>query len=72
MRTEGVAFVAPPSDDCLSLSQCVEDLPIQHFVSELAVETFTVAIFQGAPESDVEDLRSCSLEPLAHELSGRF
>ena len=69
---EGVVLNAPAFDDYLSIPEGVKDLSIQHFVSESAVETFTVPILPRAARSDVEGSYACSFEPLAYCLSGEF
>lgn len=69
---EGVVFHSPPLDEYLGLSEGVEDLSIQQFVSEFTVETFTVAVFPGATRFDIEGSYSCSFKPLTYRLRGEF
>ena len=70
--SEGVVFPAPPFNNHLTLPEGVEDLSIKYFVSDFTVETFTVAVFPGAPWFDVEGSYSCSFKPLAYRLGGEF
>ena len=72
VRSEGVVFHSPPLDEYLGLSEGVEDLSIQQFVSQFTVETFTVAVFPGAARFNVEGSYSCSFKPLTYRLGGEF
>ncbi len=72
MWSEGVVFRSPPFYEYLSFLEGEKDLSIEHFVSELAVEALTVAIFPGATGFDVEGSYSCSFKPLAYSLGGEF
>lgn len=72
MWPEGVVFLAPLFDEYLGLPEGEKDLSIEHFVSELAVEALTVAIFPGATGFDVEGSYSCSFKPLTYSLGGEF
>jgi hypothetical protein len=70
--SEGIVFYSPPFDEYLRLPECVKDLSIQQFVSELTVETFTVAVFPGTPWFDIEGSYPCTVKPLAYSLGSEF
>ena len=72
VRSEGVVFHSPPLDEYLGLSEGVEDLLIQQFVSQFTVETFTVAVFPGAARFNVEGPHACICKPLANSRGGEF
>jgi hypothetical protein len=62
---DGVVVPPPPFDKHLRLEECVEDLPLQQFVTELAVETLDVAVPPGRPRLDVERLYADASQPLS-------
>jgi hypothetical protein len=72
MGPEGIVFHSPAFDEYLRLPEGVKDLSIQQFVSELTVETLTVAAFPGAPWFDVDGSYPCSVKPLAYSLGREF
>ena len=49
MRSHAVVVLPPLPGPNLRLLPRVEDLPIQQFVAELAVEALNVAFYHGAP-----------------------
>lgn len=62
MRPDGVIVMSPLFDEHFSLTERVEDFPIQKFIPELAVKAFVVAVLLGAAGLNVE--RS-DIEPVA-------
>jgi hypothetical protein len=70
--SEGVVFLSPSFDEHLGLPEVIEDLSIQQFVSEFAVEAFAVAVFPWAARLDVQGFHPCIFKPLAHSLGGEF
>ena len=59
-------------DDDARLLQGEEDLAVEQFVAQLAIEALAVAILPGAAGLDVEGLRADPCEPLAHDLGGEL
>ena len=57
MGPERVVFGTPSFDDHLSLPEGAEDLPIEHLVSGLPVEAFSVPVSPQAPWFDEEGKR---------------
>jgi hypothetical protein len=54
VRAALIIFHPPLLDHDLRLLQRIEDFSIQAFIPQLAVETFTVAVFPGASRLDVQ------------------
>lgn len=69
---EGVVFHSPTLDEYLCFSEGIEDLSVQQFVSQFAVEAFAVAVFPRATGLDVEGSHACSLKPLPYRRSSEF
>ena len=44
MRPDGVVFLPPPLDHHSGLPQAVEDLPIEQFIPQSAVEALAIAV----------------------------
>ncbi len=53
MRSERVVLLSPLFYERLGFLEGIEDLPVEYFVSELAVETLTVSVFPGVAGLDV-------------------
>jgi hypothetical protein len=70
--SEGIVFLSPSFDEHLGLPEVIEDLSIQQFVSEFAVEAFAVAVFPWAARLDVQGSHPCIFKPLAHSLGSKF
>ena len=54
VRSDLVVVLSPGGDGCPGLAQRLEPLFIQAFVTELAIETFDVAVLHGAARLDEE------------------
>ena len=54
MQSLSVVVPPPPLGQDLSFPQSSEDLGVQQFIPELAVEAFIETVFPGAPGCDVE------------------
>src|ERR1039457_5822817 len=63
MRPYRVVVHSPLLDHHLGLFQRIEDLATQAFISQLAVEAFTVAVLPGTAGLDVQRLRSYCRQP---------
>ena len=72
MRPDRVVVDAPPLDEHLCFSQRVEDLSVEQFISQLAVEGLAVAVLPGAPWRDVNRLRTEPSQPLPELLSNHL
>src|SRR5271163_435420 len=72
VRPLGVVLRAPLFDDNLRFAQRIEDLAVQTFVAQLAVETFAVAILPGAAGLDEERRRSHSAQPFTQFPGDKF
>lgn len=70
MRPSFVVVDTPLFDDHLGFLKAVEDLAVQRFVPELAVEGLAVAVLPGWARLDVQALRAKAREPLAQDLGG--
>ena len=66
MRPHCVVMPAPALNDDLSLTERVENLPVQQFVSEPGVEALDVSVLPRAARRDVSRLRSNSGDPVLH------
>src|SRR6516225_11069210 len=64
MRSHRVVVHSPPLDHHLRLLQGVEDLALQAFILQLAVEAFTVPILPRASWLDIQRLSSYCRQPL--------
>ena len=65
MRPDGIVVPSPGFDDCLGLVEGVEDLAIQQFVTQLAIEAFAIAILPGTAWFDVGGLGTHGRNPLS-------
>jgi len=54
VRSDGVVVSAPLLDQHLRLLEGIEDLAIQHLVTELAVELLVVAVLPRRSRLDIE------------------
>jgi hypothetical protein len=63
VRPERVVEHAPSLDDDLGFSECVEQLTVEQFVSEFAVERLAVAVLSGAAGRDIERPRTEACQP---------
>ena len=72
MRTYPVVVPPPVLDEHLSFLEGVEDLGIEQFVSELAIERFDVAILPGAAGFDKEWVDLESFEPVSDSCSTKL
>ena len=68
MGSDGVVVVAPLLDEDPGFLEAAEDLPVEKFVPQLAVEAFAIAVLPGASRLDVQGLRAHASQPLAHDL----
>ncbi len=68
MGPDGVVVPPPPLDEHLRLEECVEDLPLQQFVTERAIEALDVAVLPGRTRLDVQRLYSDTPKPLPNSL----
>src|SRR6516225_5667164 len=64
MRPHRVVVHSPPLDHHLRLLQGVEDLALQAFILQLAVEAFTVPILPRTARLDIQGLGSHRRQPL--------
>jgi hypothetical protein len=51
VRTVGVVVLPPHLDEDLCFAQGIEDLAVQAFIAQLAVERFAVSVSHGLPGS---------------------
>ncbi len=68
MGPDGVVVPPPPFGKHLRLEECVEDLPLHQFVTELAIETLDVAVLPERLRLDVERLYADASQPLPDSL----
>src|SRR5664280_477313 len=68
MRPQAVVEPPPARDDDLRLLERVEELTVQQFVTQLAVERFDVAVLPGAAGLDEQGGDPEVTEPFAHRL----
>ena len=48
MGPESVVLLLPPFDDHLGLSKSIENLPVEHLISQFSIERFVVSVLPGA------------------------
>jgi len=63
--THGVVVASPIFDHDLGLLECVEDLAVEQFIAQLAVEALAIAILPRAARFDVGGLGSNSGDPIS-------
>ena len=68
MRTHRVVVAAPVFDHNLGLLQCVEDLAVEQFIAQLAVEALAIAILPRTARLDVSGLGSDGGDPIPERL----
>ena len=72
MRPPGIVLNPPLFNDDLGFAQRIEDLAVQAFIAQLAIETFAVAILPGAARFDVERRRADSAQPVTQFIGDKF
>src|SRR5271169_5746130 len=72
MRPYRVVVHSPLFDHHLGLLQRIEDLAIQAFISQLAVEAFTVPVLPGTARFDVQRLRAHRRQPLPQSFRNKL
>lgn len=68
----GVVVFPPLFNQDLRFPQAVEDLPVQQFISELAVVAFNEAVLLGLSRRDVVPIDACILNPLEDRHAGEL
>ncbi len=66
MRPDPVVQLPPALDQDLGLQERVEDLPVQEFIPQFAVEKFHVPVLPGATRLYEERPDAQPLEPFPH------
>jgi hypothetical protein len=61
--SDGIVVLPPPFDHHLGLSEGVEYLAVEQFISQFSVEAFVVAVLPGATGIDEQNLESDPSEP---------
>ncbi len=59
-------MLAPSLDQHLGLPEGIEDLSVEQFVSQLAIEALVVAVLPWTAGLDVEGFDANAAKPLAH------
>ena len=72
MGTMSVVMPSPPLDQDRGFLEGVEDLHVQQLVSELAVETFAVAIFPGTAGLDEQRADIEPFQPVPNSMSAKL
>lgn len=72
MGSDGIVVVTPLFDQNLGLLKTAEDLPVEQFVPQLAVEAFAIAVLPGAARLDVEGFGTHARQPAPHGLGGHL
>lgn len=68
MRPNSVVLIAPLLDDDPGFLQAVEDLLIEAFVAQFAVEGLAISVLPWAARLDVQRLRSQPCQPVSYDL----
>ena len=63
-----IVIESPTVDDPAGVRQAEEQLTVEQFVAQAAVEAFDIAVFPRAPLGDEQRLHAGSLEPPRHRL----
>jgi len=66
MRTDCVVLASPILNDDFCLHQIVEELDIEAFVAQSAIERLVIAILPRAPRFDIECLRADAPQPFSN------
>jgi hypothetical protein len=72
VRPHLIIVFAPILDQIPSLSPLVEELAVEQFITQLAIERFVVAIFPGTAGLDIQGFNLDALQPAAHHASSKF
>ncbi len=62
MGSESIVLFPPPFDDYLGLYKSIENLPVEHFISQFSIEGFVISILPGATWLDEQGLYSDPLK----------
>ncbi len=60
MGSESIVLFPPPFDDNLGLPKSIENLPVEHFISQFSIKGFVVAILPRATWLDEQGLDSAA------------
>ena len=66
--SDGIVQPPPLLDEYSGLGQCVEDLPVQELISQLAVEALVVAVLPRTARLDEQRLDAAPGQPASNEL----
>ena len=72
MRSDLIVFLLPSGNQHLGLRERGEDLAVQEFVSQFAVEGLYVPVLPGAARFDEQSLDAYPSQPIAYRLSGEL
>ena len=72
MRPERVILLPPPFDNHLRLLKRIENLPVEHFISQFSIERFIVSILPGATGFDKKRFDSNPFKPVSDCLGRKF
>jgi hypothetical protein len=72
MWSDVIVLLSPTPNQGFGFFQGEEDLAIEQFVAQLAVERLDIAVFLGTSWFDEKGLHAQSVEPLAQLLGNEF
>jgi hypothetical protein len=72
VRSPCIVMDAPFFDDPLGFPEALEDLAVQQFAPELAVQGLAAAVLLGCARHDVKGLRAEPCQPMAQDLGDHF
>jgi hypothetical protein len=72
MGPVNIVLLPPPLDDYLGLTKIMEDLPVEHLISEFSIEGFVVSILSGACRLDEQNLDPDPPKPVPKRPSSKF
>ena len=72
MGPVNIVLLPPPLDDHLGLLKGIENLPVEHLISEFSIEGFVVSILPGAAGLNEQGLDPDPPKPAPNRLSSKF
>ena len=72
MGPVNIVLLPPPLDDHLGLLKGIENLPVEHLISELSIEGLVIPIFPGAAWLNEQGLDPDPPKPVPDRLSSKF
>ena len=72
MGPENIVLFSPPFNDYLGHPQSIENLPVEHFISQFSIEGLVISILPGATWLNEQGFYSDPPKPASDSLSSKL